>query len=85
MICARCFPVKEHFSDIASGSIPIYGIYFAVPFIYDRDGEHEGRVTSYVEDFATCNEKDWKNKRREDKRGERMTDIDAVISAREVK
>lgn len=50
-----------------SGSVLIYGIYCAIPFLYDRDGEHKDRGTSYVEGFATNNEKDWKGKRRQDK------------------
>lgn len=56
------------FLVLHSGSILIYGIYCAVPFLYDRDEERQGRVTSYIiEDFATNNEKDWKDKRRQDK------------------
>lgn len=55
------------FLVLHSGSILIYGIYCAVAFLCDRDGEHKGRVTSYIEDFATNNEKDWKDKKRQDK------------------
>lgn len=36
------------FLVLSSGSILIYGLYCADPFLYDRHGEHEGRVTSYI-------------------------------------
>lgn len=39
--------IGEHFFLVlSSGSILIYGLYCA--FLYDRHGEHEGRVTSYI-------------------------------------
>lgn len=46
------------------GSILIYGIYCADPLLYDRHGEHEGTVISYMEVLATCGKIDWKDKRR---------------------
>ena len=65
--CASSRLSVSIFLVLHSGSILIYGIYCAVPFLYDRDGEHEGRVTSYIVDFATNNKKGWKDKRRQDK------------------
>lgn len=57
--------IGEHFFLVlSSGSIFIYGLYCADPFLYDRHGEHEGRVTSYMEGLAACGKKDWKDKRR---------------------
>ena len=53
------------FLVLHSGNILICGSHYVLSFLYDGDGEHEGRVTSYIEGFATNNEKDWEEKARQ--------------------
>lgn len=64
-LCASSHQSVSIFLVLHSGNILIYGIYCALSFLYDRDGRHEGRVTSYIEDFATNNEKYCKERARQ--------------------